>query len=92
AREDDKIETIKKRFKFFLESSPPVISYYGEKGKVRKDMASRVIAEGLLPEQTPVSKVMTRTPIFVTSDTLAIKDLQKMVQVLPAPRKLYRGS
>ncbi|XLR34460.1 hypothetical protein S83_062360 [Arachis hypogaea] len=43
-------------------------------------MASRVIAEGLLPEQTPVSKVMTRTPIFVTSDTLAIKDLQKMVQ------------
>ncbi|XP_072074728.1 UMP-CMP kinase 3-like isoform X1 [Arachis hypogaea] len=36
ARGDDKIETIKKRFKVFLESSPPVISYYGEKGKVRK--------------------------------------------------------
>ncbi|XP_057729707.1 CBS domain-containing protein CBSCBSPB3-like [Arachis stenosperma] len=45
-----------------------------------KDVASRVIAEGLLPEQTPVSKVMTRTPIFVTSDTLAIEALQKMVQ------------
>ncbi|KAL1301194.1 hypothetical protein AAHE18_18G235100 [Arachis hypogaea] len=45
-----------------------------------KDVASRVIAEGLVPEQTPVSKVMTRTPIFVTSDTLAIEALQKMVQ------------
>ncbi|QHN97737.1 CBS domain-containing protein [Arachis hypogaea] len=45
-----------------------------------KDVASRVIAEGLLPEQTPVSNVMTCTPIFVTSDTLAIEALQKMVQ------------
>ncbi|XLR36130.1 hypothetical protein S83_064030, partial [Arachis hypogaea] len=44
------------------------------------DVASRVIAEGLLPEQTPVSNVMTCTPIFVTSDTLAIEALQKMVQ------------
>ena len=43
-------------------------------------MASRVIAEGLLPVQTPVSNVMTCTPIFVTSDTLAIEALQKMVQ------------
>ncbi|XP_072066574.1 uncharacterized protein [Arachis hypogaea] len=33
AREDDKIETIKKQFKIFLESNPPVISYYGEKRK-----------------------------------------------------------
>ncbi|MED6198876.1 CBS domain-containing protein cbscbspb3 [Stylosanthes scabra] len=45
-----------------------------------KDVATRVIAEGLWPEQTPVSRVMTRTPIFVTSDTLAIEALQKMVQ------------
>ncbi|MED6197815.1 CBS domain-containing protein cbscbspb3 [Stylosanthes scabra] len=45
-----------------------------------KDVATRVIAEGLRPEQTPVSRVMTRTPIFVTSDTLAIEALQKMVQ------------
>lgn len=45
-----------------------------------KDIATRVIAEGLRPEQTMVSKVMTRNPIFVTSDTLAIEALQKMVQ------------
>ncbi|KAH1135298.1 hypothetical protein GLYMA_05G195700v4 [Glycine max] len=45
-----------------------------------KDIATRVIAEGLRPEQTMVSKVMTRSPIFVTSDTLALEALQKMVQ------------
>ncbi|KAG2410657.1 hypothetical protein LR48_Vigan01g009700 [Vigna angularis] len=45
-----------------------------------KDIATRVIAEGLRPEQTMVSKVMTRSPIFVTSDSLALEALQKMVQ------------
>ncbi|CAL0306689.1 unnamed protein product [Lupinus luteus] len=45
-----------------------------------KDVASRVIAEGLRPEQTMVAKVMTRNPTFVTADTLAIDALQKMVQ------------
>ncbi|KAJ4715187.1 CBS domain-containing protein [Melia azedarach] len=45
-----------------------------------KDIATRVIAEGLRPDQTIVSKIMTRNPIFVTSDSLAIEALQKMVQ------------
>ncbi|KAI5671926.1 hypothetical protein M9H77_12290 [Catharanthus roseus] len=45
-----------------------------------KDIATRVIAEDLRPEQTPVSKIMTRNPIFVASDSLAIEALQKMVQ------------
>lgn len=45
-----------------------------------KDIATRVIAEGLRPDQTVVSKIMTRNPIFVTSDSLAIEALQKMVQ------------
>ncbi|KAF3439299.1 hypothetical protein FNV43_RR17575 [Rhamnella rubrinervis] len=45
-----------------------------------KDIATRVIAEDLRPEQTIVSKIMTRNPIFVTSDTLAIEALQKMAQ------------
>ncbi|CAI9766465.1 unnamed protein product [Fraxinus pennsylvanica] len=45
-----------------------------------KDIATRVIAEELRPDQTVISKVMTRNPIFVTSDTLAIEALQKMVQ------------
>lgn len=44
-----------------------------------QDIATRVIAEGLRPEQTIVSKIMTRNPIFVTSDSLAIEALQKMV-------------
>ncbi|KAG6516608.1 CBS domain-containing protein CBSCBSPB3-like isoform X1 [Zingiber officinale] len=45
-----------------------------------KDIAIRVIAEGLRPQQTPVSKIMTRNPLYVMSDTLAIEALQKMVQ------------
>ncbi|KAG6660582.1 CBS domain-containing protein CBSCBSPB3-like isoform X1 [Carya illinoinensis] len=44
-----------------------------------KDIATRVIGEGLRPEQTIVSKIMTRNPIFLTSDSLAIEALQKMV-------------
>ncbi|XP_074557189.1 CBS domain-containing protein CBSCBSPB3-like [Curcuma longa] len=44
-----------------------------------KDIATRVIAEGLRPQQTPASKIMTRNPNFVMSDTLAIEALQKMV-------------
>uniref|UniRef100_A0A0E0IYR4 CBS domain-containing protein n=1 Tax=Oryza nivara TaxID=4536 RepID=A0A0E0IYR4_ORYNI len=45
-----------------------------------KDIAKRVIAEGLRVEQTITSKIMTRTPVYVMSDTLAIEALQKMVQ------------
>ncbi|WOL04092.1 CBS domain-containing protein CBSCBSPB3 [Canna indica] len=45
-----------------------------------KDIATRVLAEGLRPEQTFVSKIMTRNPLFVMADTPASEALQKMVQ------------
>ena len=45
-----------------------------------QDVATRVIAEGLKSEETLVSKVMTRNPIFVMAETLAVQALQKMVQ------------
>ncbi|KAI3832864.1 hypothetical protein MKX03_026625 [Papaver bracteatum] len=45
-----------------------------------KDIATRVVARELNIEETPVSKVMTRNPVFVLSDTLAVEALQKMVQ------------
>ncbi|BBH03661.1 hypothetical protein PRUPE_5G149700 [Prunus persica] len=45
-----------------------------------KDIATRVISRELNLEDTLVSKVMTRNPIFVLSDTLAVEALQKMVQ------------
>ncbi|KAG0449969.1 hypothetical protein HPP92_027119, partial [Vanilla planifolia] len=45
-----------------------------------KDVAIRVIANELSLEETPVSKVMTRNPVFVLSDTLAVEALQKMLQ------------
>ncbi|XP_022147099.1 UMP-CMP kinase 3-like [Momordica charantia] len=44
-RVDDNIETIRKRFRVFLESSIPVVSYYESKGKVRKIDAARPIEE-----------------------------------------------
>lgn len=45
-----------------------------------KDISTRVIAREVNLEETPVSKVMTKNPIFVLSDTLAVEALQKMVQ------------
>lgn len=45
-----------------------------------KDIATRVIAKELNLEETPVSKVMTKNPVFVLSNTIAVEALQKMVQ------------
>ncbi|XP_042418868.1 UMP-CMP kinase 4-like isoform X3 [Zingiber officinale] len=42
-RDDDNIETIRKRFRVFIESSLPVIEYYDQKGKVRKIDAMKPI-------------------------------------------------
>ncbi|CAL9092613.1 unnamed protein product [Musa acuminata var. zebrina] len=44
------------------------------------DVATRVVAEGLDPEKTIISNIMTRNPTFVMPDTLAIEALQKMIQ------------
>ncbi|XP_022155756.1 UMP-CMP kinase 3-like isoform X2 [Momordica charantia] len=44
-REDDNIETIRKRFKVFLESSLPVVEYYESIGKVQKIDAARPVEE-----------------------------------------------
>ncbi|KAL6497258.1 CBS domain-containing protein cbscbspb1 [Orobanche gracilis] len=45
-----------------------------------KDIATRVIAHEVNVSETPVSKIMTRNPVFVLSDSLAVEALQKMVQ------------
>ncbi|GAA0160065.1 kinase modulator [Lithospermum erythrorhizon] len=45
-----------------------------------KDILTRVIAREVNLDGTPVSKVMTKNPVFVLSDTLAVEALQKMVQ------------
>ncbi|CAG7892805.1 unnamed protein product, partial [Brassica rapa] len=45
-----------------------------------RDIATRVIAKELNLEETPVSKVMTKNPVFVLSNTIAVEALQKMVQ------------
>lgn len=58
----------------------PFAIFWGNGPCLLQDVATRVIAEGLKPEETSVSKVMTRNPIFVMGDTLAVDALQKMVQ------------
>lgn len=45
-----------------------------------KDVATRVIAEGLKPRETPVSKVMTRNPTYVGAESSAVEALEKMNQ------------
>lgn len=44
-----------------------------------RDITTRVVARELDIETTPVSAVMTKNPVFVISDTLAVEALQKMV-------------
>ncbi|XP_038876172.1 UMP-CMP kinase 3-like isoform X3 [Benincasa hispida] len=44
-RDDDNIETIRKRFKVFLESSLPVVQYYESIGKVHKIDAARPVED-----------------------------------------------
>lgn len=44
-RDDDNIETIRKRFNVYMESSLPVIEYYNSKGKVRKIDAAKPVEE-----------------------------------------------
>ncbi|XP_062099330.1 UMP-CMP kinase 3 isoform X1 [Humulus lupulus] len=44
-REDDNVETIKKRFNVFLDSSLPVIQHYEARGKVKKIDAARPVAD-----------------------------------------------
>ncbi|XP_010917203.2 UMP-CMP kinase 3 [Elaeis guineensis] len=44
-REDDNIDTIRKRFKVFGESSLPVVEHYNSKGKVKKIDAGKPINE-----------------------------------------------
>ncbi|XP_070038779.1 UMP-CMP kinase 3 isoform X2 [Nicotiana tabacum] len=44
-REDDNIETIRKRFKVFMESTLPAVQYYESKGKVKKVDAGKPVDE-----------------------------------------------
>ncbi|KAK6937383.1 hypothetical protein RJ641_030891 [Dillenia turbinata] len=44
-REDDNIETIRKRFKVYVESSMPVIEHYNAREKVRKIDAAKPVEE-----------------------------------------------
>ncbi|GMH00663.1 hypothetical protein Nepgr_002502 [Nepenthes gracilis] len=44
-REDDNIETVRKRFKVYMESTLPVIEHYNSRGKVRKIDAAKSVED-----------------------------------------------
>ncbi|XP_043697849.1 UMP-CMP kinase 3-like isoform X2 [Telopea speciosissima] len=56
-REDDNIDTIRKRFKVFVESSVPVVEYYESKGKVRKIDAGKPVGEVFEAVKTVFSSI-----------------------------------
>ncbi|XP_074263569.1 UMP-CMP kinase 3-like isoform X1 [Silene latifolia] len=58
-REDDNIETIRKRFNVYMESSLPVIQYYDNLGKVRKIDAAKPIDAVFEDVKTIFEKVNT---------------------------------
>ncbi|KAJ6335116.1 hypothetical protein OIU76_007570 [Salix suchowensis] len=65
-RVDDNIETIRKRFKVFQESSLPVVEYYDSKGKVRKIDAAKPVEEVFEAVKaiiTPKEKVDAAKPV-----------------------------
>ncbi|KAG5222085.1 UMP-CMP kinase [Salix suchowensis] len=67
-RVDDNIETIRKRFKVFQESSLPVVEYYDSKGKVRKIDAAKPVEEVFEAVKaiiTPKEKVDAAKPVEV---------------------------
>ncbi|KAF3337295.1 CBS domain-containing protein CBSCBSPB3 [Carex littledalei] len=45
-----------------------------------EDIVKKVIAEGLRPDLTNVSRAMTKNPVFIMEDAPAIEAMQKMVQ------------
>ncbi|KAG8079667.1 hypothetical protein GUJ93_ZPchr0007g4935 [Zizania palustris] len=67
-RVDDNIETIRKRFKVYVESSLPVIEYYNAKDKVKKIDASKPIPEVFEDVKAifaPYAKVSYRFTCFI---------------------------
>ncbi|KAI5083941.1 hypothetical protein GOP47_0000110 [Adiantum capillus-veneris] len=74
-RADDNIDTIRKRFKVFVESSLPVVEFYKERGKLQKIDATRDIEDifkSLKPLFTP----------FVEEDLLRLtKELLQCIDV-----------
>ncbi|XP_024516087.1 UMP-CMP kinase 3 isoform X1 [Selaginella moellendorffii] len=60
-RSDDNIETIRKRFKVFVESSLPVVDHYDKKGKVRKVNAAKTKEEVFESIETLFQKFQHRS-------------------------------
>ncbi|CAK0785639.1 hypothetical protein CVIRNUC_008850 [Coccomyxa viridis] len=61
-RTDDNIETIRKRFKVFVESSMPIISFYDAKGRVRKIDADRC-PEEVYADVRPLVQALQRVAV-----------------------------
>ncbi|KAH0855551.1 hypothetical protein HID58_007907 [Brassica napus] len=91
-REDDNIETIRKRFKVFLESSLPVIQYYEAKGKVRKIHAAKPI-EDVFQEVKAVfspeaEKILELTNLLTLGSSIS-KEISRLIDQKSLGQKEY---
>ncbi|KAK4488578.1 hypothetical protein RD792_004344 [Penstemon davidsonii] len=84
-REDDNIETIRKRFNVYMESSLPVIEYYKSKGKVRKIDATKPIEEVFetvkaifTPSSDKVLKLHHRDITYILSEDMKLQNTPKV--------------
>ncbi|GAB2290220.1 hypothetical protein Dimus_024501 [Dionaea muscipula] len=81
-REDDNIETIRKRFKVYMESSLPVIEYYNSKGKVRKIDAAKPV-EAVFEDVKAVFAPLHEKPLTMGSVVAnSNKEISKNVRVV----------
>ncbi|KAK6120735.1 hypothetical protein DH2020_045517 [Rehmannia glutinosa] len=94
-RDSDNIETIRKRFNVYMESSLPVIEYYNSKGKVRKIDAAKPIEEVF----EAVKEVFTSTSdkaslyFFLASDVFCFLPCDRlMLNAAVSPTVLHQIS
>jgi len=74
-RVDDNIETIRKRFKVFQESSMPVVSYYESLGKVKRIIADKSPEEVYDYTKQFLNSYLKDSVLGVTSKLLASLDV-----------------
>ncbi|KAJ3037547.1 bifunctional uridylate/adenylate kinase [Rhizophlyctis rosea] len=60
-RADDNIESIKKRFKTFVETSMPVVDYFDKQGKVRKIQCTKPVDEVYTDTRHVIDEVFATT-------------------------------
>ncbi|XP_074591457.1 UMP-CMP kinase 3-like isoform X2 [Curcuma longa] len=78
-RDDDNIETIRKRFRVFIESSLPVVEYYDQKGKVRKIDAMKPIDDVFEDVKAIFAPLLAKDESSCSNDVTNTNILEKAI-------------